>query len=171
MARQTSTPVIERKRRLDGSVVEYECERIVIDPGKRAVLRYVIDRTRQLEGSDLVLRPGMVTIGHFWVDRPYTVYHWLEAQRSLAYYFSVATELAGRLPITRQAVIKHLAVLSGAGLVGKQRSGREVRYRLEAQRLAHATEWLAVVSARWQRRLERLRRHLEEGERHGETGS
>jgi predicted RNA-binding protein associated with RNAse of E/G family len=93
MARQTSTPVIERKRRLDGSVVEYECEPIVIDPGKRAVLRYVIDRTLQLEGSDLVLRPGMVTIGHFWVDRPYTVYHWLDAQRSLAYYFSVATDV------------------------------------------------------------------------------
>ncbi len=84
---------------------------------------------------------------------------------------STATELAGRLPITRQAVIKHLAVLSGAGLVDRQRFGREVRYRLEAQRLAHATEWLAAVSARWQRRLERLRRHLEEGERHGEAGS
>jgi DNA-binding transcriptional ArsR family regulator len=84
---------------------------------------------------------------------------------------STATELAGRLPITRQAVMKHLGVLNDAGLVNRERSGRQVCYRLEAQRLARATEWLAAVSARWERRLERLRRHLEEGERHGEAGS
>ena len=93
MARQTSVPVIERKRRLDGSVEEYECERIAIDPGRSAVLRYVIDRERALEGTDLVLRPGLVTIGHYWVDRPYYVYHWLDGPRSLAYYFSIASDV------------------------------------------------------------------------------
>ena len=93
MGRQTSVPVIERKRRLDGSVEEYECERIAIDAGRRAVLRYVIPRERALEGSELVLRPGVVTIGHYWVDRSYYVYHWLEGSRSLAYYFSIATDL------------------------------------------------------------------------------
>lgn len=80
---------------------------------------------------------------------------------------ATATELATRLPITRQAVIKHLGVLDDARLVAKERAGREVRYRLEAERLTGATEWLATISARWELRLEKLRRHLEEGERHG----
>ncbi len=79
---------------------------------------------------------------------------------------ATATELATRLPITRQAVIKHLGVLDDARLVAKERAGREVRYRLEGDRLAGASQWLAVVSARWEARLERLKRHLEEGERH-----
>jgi predicted RNA-binding protein associated with RNAse of E/G family len=92
MGRQTSPTTIERKTRLDGSVSEYACERIVIEPGRRAVLRYVIDRERALEGSDLILTPGMVTIGHYWVDRPYNVYHWFEGDRTAAYYFSLATE-------------------------------------------------------------------------------
>lgn len=77
---------------------------------------------------------------------------------------STATELAKRLPISRQAVAKHLGVLDEARLIGKERAGREVRYRLEAERLSGASEWIAAVSARWEARLERLRRHLEEGE-------
>jgi DNA-binding transcriptional ArsR family regulator len=79
---------------------------------------------------------------------------------------ATATELARRLPITRQAVVKHLGVLGEARLVDGRRSGREVRYSLDAERLATAREWLAVVSARWESRLERLKRHLEEGEGH-----
>jgi DNA-binding transcriptional ArsR family regulator len=79
---------------------------------------------------------------------------------------ATATELARRLPISRQAVVKHLGVLGEARLVDGRRSGREVRYSLDAERLATAREWLAVVSARWESRLERLKRHLEEGERH-----
>jgi DNA-binding transcriptional ArsR family regulator len=79
---------------------------------------------------------------------------------------ATATELARRLPITRQAVVKHLDVLDEARLVVRERSGREIRYSLEAARLAVAREWLTTVSARWESRLERLKRHLEEGERH-----
>src|SRR5712691_9535422 len=79
---------------------------------------------------------------------------------------ATATELARRLPISRQAVVKHLGVLGEARLVDGRRNGREVRYSLDAERLASAREWLAVVSARWEARLERLKRHLEEGDRH-----
>lgn len=75
---------------------------------------------------------------------------------------STATELAARLPVTRQAVVKHLGVLSDAGLVGKRRDGREVRYQLEAEAFDKAAEWIATVTARWQVRLARLKRHLEE---------
>jgi DNA-binding transcriptional ArsR family regulator len=62
---------------------------------------------------------------------------------------ATATELTGELPMTRQAVSKHLATLSGAGLVEAERSGRETRYRLTA------------AGAEWDDRLDALRRHLE----------
>jgi DNA-binding transcriptional ArsR family regulator len=75
---------------------------------------------------------------------------------------STATQLAERLPMTRQAVVKHLGVLTDAGLITKGRDGREVRYRLEAEAFDGATEWIATVTARWQVRLARLKRHLEE---------
>jgi DNA-binding transcriptional ArsR family regulator len=79
---------------------------------------------------------------------------------------ATATELAGRLPISRQAITKHLAVLDDARLLAKERQGREVLYRLDAERLATASEWIATVSARWEARIGRLKRYLEEGERH-----
>ena len=75
---------------------------------------------------------------------------------------ATATELATRLPVTRQAVVKHLGVLEDARLVAKERDGREVRYRLDAQRMAAAAEWIATVTARWETRLAKLKRHLEE---------
>ena len=65
-----------------------------MEPGRRAVVRYVTERDRPLEGTDLVLRAGTVTIGHFWVDRPYNVYHWLDGDRTIALYVSVATDTA-----------------------------------------------------------------------------
>src|SRR5256885_16000254 len=86
------TPIIERKTRLDGTVVEYPCDALAVEPGRRAVVRYVTDRDRHLEGTDLVLRAGTVTIGHFWTDRPYNVYHWLEHARTIAFYVSIATD-------------------------------------------------------------------------------
>lgn len=62
---------------------------------------------------------------------------------------ATATELTGELPITRQAVAKHLATLAGAGLVEASRQGRETRYRL--------TE----TGAEWDDRLDALRAHLD----------
>ena len=77
-----------------------------------------------------------------------------------------ATELAERLPISRQAVAKHLVLLGDAGLIARERHGREVRYRLEAAQLAAVSKWVADVSARWESHLGRLKRYLEKGERH-----
>lgn len=82
--------IIERKRRLDGTFVDFRCDRLLIEPDRRAVLRYVIPRERRLEGTDLVLVPGTVTIAHYWSDRPYNVYHWLDRGRTLGYYCNVA---------------------------------------------------------------------------------
>ena len=92
MGSQTHAPITERKTRLDGTLVEYPCDALVVEPGRRAVVRYVTDRDRHLEGTDLVLRTGTVTIGHFWSDRPYNVYHWLEGGRTVALYVSIATD-------------------------------------------------------------------------------
>jgi DNA-binding transcriptional ArsR family regulator len=74
---------------------------------------------------------------------------------------STATELSSDLPVSRQAVAKHLAALDEAGLVSAERSGREVRYRLTPGPMADAASWLGDVGARWDRRLEALRRHLD----------
>jgi DNA-binding transcriptional ArsR family regulator len=70
------------------------------------------------------------------------------------------TELARDLPVTRQAVAKHLAALGRAGLVESQRTGRETRFRLTPEPLGDAIEWLTVVGARWDERLEALRRYM-----------
>jgi DNA-binding transcriptional ArsR family regulator len=78
---------------------------------------------------------------------------------------ATATELAKRLPISRQAVTKHLAILDEARLIGRQRTGREVRYSLEAEPLASAGEWLATVSARWESRLQRMKQYVEAQDR------
>ncbi len=71
------------------------------------------------------------------------------------------TTLAATLPITRQAVAKHLHALDAAGLVHAAREGREVRYRLTPEPLADAAAWLAAVGADWDDRLRRLHRLLE----------
>ena len=71
-----------------------------------------------------------------------------------------ATELADRLPITRQAVAKHLGALGDAGLVTGERAGREVRYRLTPDAMADAMGWMAEVGAKWDRRLAALQDHL-----------
>ncbi len=67
-----------------------------------------------------------------------------------------ASYLAGELPMTRQAVSKHLSALAGAGLVQARREGRETRYTLTPAPLAEAMEWMAAVGAQWDARLARL---------------
>lgn len=71
-----------------------------------------------------------------------------------------ATRLVEGLPVTRQAVVKHLRVLADAGLVRPERAGREVRYALVTARLTPGVAWLVDAGAAWDTRLDRLRRHL-----------
>jgi DNA-binding transcriptional ArsR family regulator len=73
---------------------------------------------------------------------------------------ATATGLARELPITRQAVAKHLAALKRARLVRAARAGREIRYSLDAEPLAGVSEWVELVGAEWDARLGRLRRTL-----------
>jgi ArsR family transcriptional regulator, cadmium/lead-responsive transcriptional repressor len=72
-----------------------------------------------------------------------------------------ATGLAEELPVTRQAVAKHLAVLGRAGLVHGTAAGRERRYRVDEARLACAVAQLSEVGDAWDRRLQRIKRIAE----------
>jgi len=69
---------------------------------------------------------------------------------------ATATQLATDLPITRQAVAKHLGALAAAHLATAERHGRETRYRLTPEPLADAASWMADVGMRWDERLAAL---------------
>ena len=73
---------------------------------------------------------------------------------------TTATQLAGEFPVTRQALVKHLGALADAGLVARERQGREMRYRLTPAPFNDAMNWMASVGAEWDDRLSSLRRHL-----------
>lgn len=76
---------------------------------------------------------------------------------------ATATELARRLPVSRQAVQKHLVTLAGAGLVATRRDGREVLYRPTPAPMSAALAWMAEVGGQWDERLAALERQLARG--------
>ncbi|MET7312755.1 ArsR/SmtB family transcription factor [Streptomyces sp. NPDC005134] len=76
-----------------------------------------------------------------------------------------ATTLAERVPVSRQAVVKHLAVLDAAGLVSGRRVGREVRYAVRPAALDATARWMAALAADWDRRLAHIKRVAEAAER------
>lgn len=74
---------------------------------------------------------------------------------------STATSLSDQLPVTRQAVSKHLHVLDRAGLVRAVPVGRERRYRIDDAQLARAAAQLAAVGSAWDDRLRRIKQIAE----------
>jgi DNA-binding transcriptional ArsR family regulator len=79
---------------------------------------------------------------------------------------ATATDLAARLPITRQAVAKHLALLAEAGLVTPEPGERRrVRYRLRSAPMQLAQQFLAALARDWDRPLEALTQHLDRSAR------
>ena len=72
-----------------------------------------------------------------------------------------ATSLSSHLPLTRQAVTKHLVVLDRVGLVRSQPAGREKRYQVDEAQLARAVAQLNSVGAVWDARLRRIKRLAE----------
>jgi DNA-binding transcriptional ArsR family regulator len=73
---------------------------------------------------------------------------------------ATATSLAAELPMSRQAVAKHLTALRRAELVRSSRRGRETIYELEPAALTYAASWLASVGGEWDARLQRFERLL-----------
>ena len=85
-----------------------------------------------------------------------------------------ATTLSEHLPVTRQAVAKHLGVLDRAGLVHATPAGRERRYEVDEAQLARAVAQLSAVGATWDARLQRIKRiaeRIQRGKAERETGS
>jgi ArsR family transcriptional regulator, cadmium/lead-responsive transcriptional repressor len=74
---------------------------------------------------------------------------------------ATATTVATELPVTRQAVAKHLAVLDRAGLVEGRRRGREMRYAARPERVDAAARSMAEVAAAWDTRLQAIKRIAE----------
>ena len=72
-----------------------------------------------------------------------------------------ATTLGRQLPVTRQAVAKHLGVLDRVGLVRATTAGREKRYRVDDAQLARAAAQLESVGSAWDARLQRIKRIAE----------
>jgi predicted RNA-binding protein associated with RNAse of E/G family len=159
---QTRATITERKTRLDGSVVEYACEPLVVEEGRRAVVRFVSEEDRPLKGTDLVLRAGTVTVGHFWTDRPYNVYHWLEAGRTVGFYVNIATDttIEPAMIAYRDLVIDVLIRPSGAIEILDEDElppSIEPRYRLA---IAKAIETCVTEGRRLSAEIERATRSV-----------
>ena len=75
-----------------------------------------------------------------------------------------ASALARELPISRQMVLKHLAVLQESGLVSSARTGREVLFRVRSAPLTETADWLSSLAAQWDSRLAALKARAERGE-------
>jgi DNA-binding transcriptional ArsR family regulator len=76
---------------------------------------------------------------------------------------ATATDLAGRLPITRQAIAKHLTLLTEAGLVlAEPGERRRVRYRLRSAPMQVAQQFLAALARDWDGPLDALKEHLDQ---------
>ncbi|AVT29342.1 helix-turn-helix domain-containing protein [Plantactinospora sp. BC1] len=80
-----------------------------------------------------------------------------------------ATSLSEHLPVTRQAVAKHLVVLHRVGLVHATAAGREKQFRVDQDQLARAVAQLADVGAAWDSRLRRIKRIAETIQRGGDA--
>lgn len=115
MTRQTSATIIERKTRLDGSTEDYECEVLVLEPGRHAVLRYVLQREWVIAGGAMRVPKGAQTVSHYWIDRPYNVYHWLAGGQTLAYYCNIVgkTEISADRVEYQDLVVDVLLGTSG----------------------------------------------------------
>lgn len=80
-------PVVEVKRTLDGREKRFSC-RLLGGDARHAVVLWVSENPIHVHGVDLPA--GTISFGHFWTDRPYNVYHWLDARgQTLGFYFNL----------------------------------------------------------------------------------
>ena len=83
---------------------------------------------------------------------------------------ATATMVATELPISRQAIVKHLAILDRAGLVASRKQGREMRYSVRPERLDATAQWMGDLAAEWDARLARIKHLAESAPRDGNGG-
>jgi predicted RNA-binding protein associated with RNAse of E/G family len=89
MAVTHARQIVEVKRTLDGKIVEYASEPLLVEPAMRAVLLCRIDEPEVVAGGRMTLAPGTLSVGYFWFDRPYNVYHWLYHGKTLVHYINI----------------------------------------------------------------------------------
>jgi DNA-binding transcriptional ArsR family regulator len=82
-------------------------------------------------------------------------------ERISGHGYATATLLARELPISRQAVVQHLAVLDAVGLVQGRREGRERRFEVRTEPLVETARWIDDLAVQWDLRLERIKRIAE----------
>jgi predicted RNA-binding protein associated with RNAse of E/G family len=84
--------ILEIKRTLDGREKRFDCRLLALAPDRRhAAVLWIAPEPMHVHGVDLPA--GTVSVGHFWTDRPYNVYHWLDgAGQTLGYYFNICDE-------------------------------------------------------------------------------
>jgi hypothetical protein len=84
--------ILEIKRTLDGREKRFDCRLLAIAPDHRhAAVLWIAPEPMHVHGVDLPA--GTVSVGHFWTDRHYNVYHWLDrAGQTLGYYFNICDE-------------------------------------------------------------------------------
>jgi hypothetical protein len=147
--------VMEQKRALSGKVHSFRC-RLAHRDGSSMVVLFVSDRPYRVD--TLELPAGTVTLGHFWADRPYNAYHWMDPDgRTLAYYFNIADQTDIGDPLSwRDLVVDVLLRPDGAlkvldedelplDLPATTRTGI---HDTAAHLRAHATEIAAVLDTR-----------------------
>jgi DNA-binding transcriptional ArsR family regulator len=77
---------------------------------------------------------------------------------------ATATMISAELPISRQAIVKHLGILERAGLVGVHRQGREMLHSVRPEKLERTSRWMAELADAWDTRLAMIKRLAEDDE-------
>lgn len=104
--------ILEIKRTLDGREKRFDCRLLALSPDHRhAAVLWIAPEPMHVHGVDLPA--GTVSVGHFWTDRHYNVYHWLDrAGETLGYYFNICdeTRITGDTIEWRDLVVDVLAI-------------------------------------------------------------
>jgi hypothetical protein len=137
--------IVEIKHLLAGGEERFDCRRLAGD-ARGAVLLWIAPQPMRVHGVDLAA--GTVTFGHFWTDRHYNVYHWLEASRrtTIGFYFNVAdrTRLSPATLEWRDLVIDVLATPAGRLEVLDE---DELPLLLDPEAAAHIADGRAAILA------------------------
>src|SRR5262245_32229700 len=108
-------PILEIKHTLDSRQKQFDCRLLVrAADGRHAAVLWIASAPMHVHGVDLPA--GTVSVGHFWTDRHYNVYHWLEpAGKTLGYYFNICdqTRIEAGVIEWRDLIVDVLALPGG----------------------------------------------------------
>jgi len=137
------TSIVEIKRRLAGDEVRFDCLRLAGN-AQHVVVLWIARAPMHVHGVDLPA--GTVSFGHFWTDRFYNVYHWVDPERraTIGFYFNLAdhTDIAVGELVWRDLVVDVLATPGGRLEVLDEDELPEV---LEPEAAAHIAEGKAAI--------------------------